>query len=42
MVQSISFDCLKKLRTEVGINFGVDLAFVYAIWHIFYDESKAR
>ena len=41
MARSIRFDCLKISWTEVGINFKVN-SFVYVIWHIFYDESKAR
>ena len=41
MARSIRFDCLKISWTEVGINFDVN-SFVYAIWHVFYDESKAR
>ena len=41
MARSIRFDCLKISWTEVGINFEVN-SFVYAIWHIFYDKSKAR
>ena len=41
MAWYIGSDCLKMSRTEVGINLEVT-GFVYAIWHIFYDESKAR
>ena len=40
MVLSIRFDCLKISQTEVGVNLKVN--WLYVIWHIFYDENKAR
>ena len=41
MAQSFRFDCLKISQAEVSINLEVNWL-CHAIWHIFYDQSKAR